>query len=139
MAFPTNSVHQVIVKGVGGDKANNVSMIANSTSGMVFLGTPFHGSPVAPFGKCISKLVSIFVDSDYKKPKVLEQKSEKLAELAESFAAALRQHLRERKEIRVSFFYETKKLCNFMVGPLYMILLHQLAPTHSHRKSIGRA
>ncbi|KAK2667209.1 protein of unknown function DUF676, lipase-like [Fusarium oxysporum f. sp. vasinfectum] len=107
----------MVIKGALGDGTDNPSLIANHTRGMVFLGTPFHGSPVAPWGKAISSMVSVIHATDSQKVKDLEQKSEKLQILAESFASALHQRIRDKKEIRVAFFHETKKLHGFMVVP----------------------
>ncbi|KAJ4018867.1 hypothetical protein NW761_014936 [Fusarium oxysporum] len=57
----------MVVKGALGDGTDNPSLIANHTRGMVFLGTPFHGSPVAPWGKAISSMVSIIHATDSQK------------------------------------------------------------------------
>ena len=117
----------MVVKGALGDAASNPSTIANNTRGMVFLGTPFHGSPVAPWGKAISSMVSAIIKTDPQKVKDLDQKSEKLKILAESFASALNQRIRDSKEIRVAFFHETKKLHGFLVSrqATYPSLLRQ--------------
>ncbi|RSL58869.1 hypothetical protein CEP54_007590 [Fusarium duplospermum] len=106
-----------VVKGALGDGTDNSSMIANHTRGIVFLGTPFHGSPAAPWGKTISTMVSIIHETDSQKVKDLKQKSEKLQILAESFASALHQRIRDNNEIRVAFFNETKKLHGVLVVP----------------------
>ncbi|RSM04795.1 hypothetical protein CDV31_009886 [Fusarium ambrosium] len=108
---------QMVVKGALGDGTDNTSIIANHTRGMVFLGAPFHGSPAAPWGKAISTMVSIIHDTDSQKVKDLKQKSEKLQILAESFASALHQRIRDKNEIRVAFFNETKKLHGVLVVP----------------------
>ncbi|RSM09324.1 hypothetical protein CEP52_004134 [Fusarium oligoseptatum] len=107
----------MVVKGALGDGTDNTSIIAKHTRGMVFLGTPFHGSPAAPWGKAISTMVSIIHDTDSQKVKDLKQKSEKLQILAESFASALHQRIRDKNEIRVAFFNETKKLHGVLVVP----------------------
>ncbi|KAI8716899.1 hypothetical protein NCS52_00984500 [Fusarium sp. LHS14.1] len=85
-------------------------------SSMVFLGTPFHGSPAALWGKAISTMVSIIQGTDSQKVKDLKQKSEKLQILADSFASALHQRIRDNNEIRVAFFNETKKLHGVLVS-----------------------
>ncbi|EEU38687.1 uncharacterized protein NECHADRAFT_83088 [Fusarium vanettenii 77-13-4] len=107
----------MVVKGALGDGTDNASLIASHTRGMVFLGTPFHGSPAAPWGKAISTMVSIIHDADSQKVKDLKQKSEKLQILADSFASALHQRIRDNNEIRVAFFNETKKLHGVLVVP----------------------
>lgn len=111
----------MLVKSALGDGTDNSSLIANHTRGMVFLGTPFHGSPAAPWGKSISRMVSVVHATDSQKVKDLDQKSEKLQILAESFASALHQRIRDNKEVRVAFFNETKKLHGFLVSQLCLI------------------
>ncbi|KAF5583303.1 uncharacterized protein FSUBG_13161 [Fusarium subglutinans] len=106
-----------LFKGALGDGTDNPSLITDKTRGMVFLGTPFYGSPVASWGKIISSMVNIIHATDPQKVKDLDQKSEKLHILAESFASALHQRIRDKKEIRVAFFHETKKLHGFLVVP----------------------
>lgn len=105
-----------MVKGSVGDSAGNSFIIASNTRGMVFLGTPFHGSPVAPWAKIISTMLSAIHETDTRKIKDLDQKSDKLKILAESFAMTLNQRIRDNKEIRVSFFHETKSLHGSLVG-----------------------
>lgn len=112
----------MIVKGALGDGTDNASLIANHTRGMIFLGTPFHGSPVAPWGKAISTMVSIIHATDSQKVKDLDQKSEKLRILAESFASALHQRIRGNKEVRVAFLNETKKLHGVLVSQPSLII-----------------
>ncbi|KFH47803.1 Protein SERAC1-like protein [Hapsidospora chrysogenum ATCC 11550] len=107
----------MVVKSVLGDRTDNFSIISNNIRGIVFLGTPFYGSPVAPWGKAISSMVSVLHKTDTQKVKDLDQKSEKLKILAESFASALHQRIRDTKEIRVAFFHETKKLHGVLVVP----------------------
>ncbi|KAI1167164.1 Alpha/Beta hydrolase protein [Nemania serpens] len=108
---------QAMVKGSVGDSAGNSFIIASNTRGMVFLGTPFHGSPVAPWAKIISTMLSAIHETDTRKIKDLDQKSDKLKILAESFAMTLNQRIRDNKEIRVSFFHETKSLHGSLIVP----------------------
>ena len=108
-----------------GDGTDNSSTIANNTRGMVFLGTPFYGSPVAPWAKTISTMLSVIHETDTQKIKDLDQKSDKLKILAESFATTLHQRIRDNKEIRVSFFHETKKLHGSLVGQQTTLLASQ--------------
>lgn len=117
-----------------GDRADNPAIIANNTRGMVFLGTPFYGSPVAPWAKIISTMLSVILETDTRKIKDLDRKSDKLKILAESFAATLHQHIKDNKEIRVSFFHETKKLHGSLVGRKTTLLASQFLTS-----SLGRA
>ena len=106
----------MIVKGALAAESDNIAIISNNARGMVFLGTPFHGSPVAPYFKTLSNMVSILHQTHTQKVKDLEQKSEKLRILAESFSSALHQRIRADKEVRVAFFHETKKLRGLLVS-----------------------
>jgi len=108
---------QLVVKGALGAETDNVAIVSNNTRGMIFLGTPFHGSPIAPLAKVFSRMVSVLRNTHTQKVKDLEQKSEKLRILAESFASALHQRIRDNKEIRVAFFHETKTLNGVLVVP----------------------
>ncbi|KAK4248315.1 Alpha/Beta hydrolase protein [Corynascus novoguineensis] len=108
---------QLVVKGALAGETDNIAIISNNTRGMIFLGTPFHGSPIAPFAKVFSSMVSVLHKTHTQKVKDLEQKSEKLRILAESFASALNQRIRENQEIRVAFFHETKKYLGVLVVP----------------------
>jgi hypothetical protein len=83
---------------------------------MVFLGTPFHGSPMAPLAKVFSGMVSVLHRTHTQKVKDIEQKSEKLQILAESFSSALRQRIKDNREIQVAFFHETKRLYGVLVS-----------------------
>lgn len=99
-----------------GDGTDNFSTIANNTRGIVFLGTPFYGSPVAPWGTTISRMVSVIRETDTQKIKDLDRKSEKLKTLADSFASVLRQRIRGDRELRIAFFHETKKFRGALVS-----------------------
>ena len=83
---------------------------------MVFLGTPFHGSPVAPLAGVFSSMVSVLHRTHTQKVKDLKQKSEKLQILGESFATVLHQRIRNNKEIQVAFFHEMKRLHGVLVS-----------------------
>ncbi|KAL2193432.1 hypothetical protein P885DRAFT_45295 [Corynascus similis CBS 632.67] len=107
----------LVVKGALAGETDDIAIISKNTRGMIFLGTPFHGSPIAPFAKVFSSMVSVLHKTHTQKVKDLEQKSEKLRILAESFASALNQRIRENQEIRVAFFHETKKYLGVLVVP----------------------
>lgn len=83
---------------------------------MVFLGTPFYGSPAATWAKTLSVMLSALHDADAQKVKDLDQKSDKLKILAEAFAVALHQRIKDNKEIGVAFFHETKTYYGALVS-----------------------
>ena len=92
-----------------------VSLIAKKTRGMVFLGTPFYGSPVAGWAEILRRMASIFWESNRLKIKDLEENSEKLKILAENFAKVLLQRVTNQTAIYVYFFNETRKSYGQMV------------------------
>jgi pimeloyl-ACP methyl ester carboxylesterase len=105
---------QLAVKGTLGAGSDNATVIASNTRGMVFLGTPFHGSAIAPLAGVFG---GMYHRSQTQRVKDLEQKSEKLRRLAEPFASVLQQRMRNRSELQVAFFHETKKVHGAMVVP----------------------
>jgi hypothetical protein len=100
---------------------------------MVFLGTPFHGSPVAPLAEVFSSMVSVLHRTHTQKVKDLKQKSEKLQILGESFATVLHQRIRNNKEIQVAFFHETKRLHGLLVSVQRESDPHTLDPSAPSR------
>ena len=100
-------LNQAIVKGASGVSTDNPSIIANNTQGIVFLGTPFHGSPSAKYMEILRRVIQVFHSTNAKKIHDLKEKSEKLEILVEAFASRLRQRLSDGKELGVYFFCET--------------------------------
>ncbi|SPO07258.1 uncharacterized protein DNG_09952 [Cephalotrichum gorgonifer] len=108
---------QIIVKGALGDGADSMSIIANNTRGIVFLGTPFQGTRVAPWGKIVNAIASVTRKDPTQKVESPDQKSEMLNTLVNSFASVLHQRKRDKREITVTFFHETKKLHGNWIVP----------------------
>ena len=84
----------------GGDYEDIVS----STSGIVFLGTPFRGSPASTWGTIITRCTSALgLGSHTVLLKTLEEHSERLDLLLSDFLVISKQF-----DIRLLCFYETK-------------------------------
>ena len=66
-------------------------------------------------GKILSAMLSAIHDTDTRKIKDLDQKSDKLKILAEAFAETLHQRIRDNREIGVAFFHETKSYYGSLV------------------------
>lgn len=86
---------------------DNAFIIANRIRGIVFLGTPFHGSPTAKYMEVLRRMIDLFHNTNPRKISDLKERSEKLEILVEAFARRLRQRLSEGKELGVFFFSET--------------------------------
>ncbi|CAG8393429.1 unnamed protein product [Penicillium salamii] len=84
--------------------------ILSSVRGLIFLGTPFRGSPKAPFATAIEKILSHFCDTTPKTITDLEKDSENLKQISTNFSTLLRERLESRKEkpIQIACFFETK-------------------------------
>lgn len=108
---------QAIVKGASGVSTDNSYTIANNTQGIIFLGTPFHGSPSAKYMEVLRRVIRVFHSTNAKKIHDLKERSEKLEVLVEAFANRLRQRLSDGKELGVYFFCETLTTHSVLVVP----------------------
>jgi hypothetical protein len=94
---------------------DNMSMIAKYIQGMIFLGTPFHGSPLASWGEHLRRIIAVFTHTNKNLIRDL-QDSDKLRDLAAAFAEVLGKREEQAENIRVAFFYETLPYMAFNVG-----------------------
>ncbi|RDW66546.1 hypothetical protein BP6252_10181 [Coleophoma cylindrospora] len=108
---------QTIVNGASGVPTDNAFTIANRTRGIVFLGTPFHGSPTAKYMEVLRRVIDVFHNTNSRKINDLKERSEKLEILVEAFARRLRQRLSEGKELGVFFFSETLPIHGHVIVP----------------------
>lgn len=91
--------------------------IEGSTSGIVFLGTPHHGSDLAKWGFFFSSLLNLAKPTNCAAVKLLRKDSEVLVDLQEDFHTLLERRKDERNRITVVCFYETLLTCKFWVVP----------------------
>ncbi|KAF4451369.1 hypothetical protein F53441_5635 [Fusarium austroafricanum] len=92
----------------------NLQDIVNSTRGVIFLGTPHHGSSRAKIGELVSRLVGVIMETNSDIVQVLPRDSEVLARIQDSFQALLMTRRKdEASMIDITCFYEelpTKRL-----------------------------
>lgn len=100
-------------------KGENTEVIARLTRGMIFIGTPFRGSPAAVWAERFRAVFYAFGESNKAILLDLKTKSDALRFLGNAFPAVLRKrdlsdHPEER--IEVAFFLEELKTSGMMVG-----------------------
>lgn len=86
--------------------------IADRTIGTLFLGTPFHGSSKAKYGRLAVNILSYFMPAAGQNIKDLEERSEKLASINDAFAKFLKERDRSRTKpfLEVACFFEDESL-----------------------------
>ncbi|KAH7173733.1 uncharacterized protein B0J16DRAFT_294087 [Fusarium flagelliforme] len=81
--------------------------IANLTRGVIFLGTPHHGSSLAKIGELVSRSVGMIKNTNSDIVQVLTRDSEVLARIVDSFQALVMTRSRnEGNTIEITCFYE---------------------------------
>ncbi|KAM0554742.1 hypothetical protein ACHAPJ_006814 [Fusarium lateritium] len=81
--------------------------IVNSTRGVIFLGTPHHGSSLAKIGELVSRSVGVIKETNSDIVQVLTRDSEVLARIQDSFQALLMARSKdETSMIEITCFYE---------------------------------
>ncbi|GKU16015.1 unnamed protein product [Fusarium langsethiae] len=81
--------------------------IANFTRGVIFLGTPHHGSNLAKMGELVSRSVGMIKDTNSDIVQVLTPDSEVLARIKDSFQALIMTRSKnETNTIEITCFYE---------------------------------
>ena len=100
-------------------KLERIRQIEASTSGIVFLGTPHHGSDLAKWGVFFSSLLNLAKTTNRAAVKLLRKDSEVLGDLQEDFHTLLerRKEKDTKNRITVVCFYETLLTCKFWVVP----------------------
>ena len=88
---------------------------------MVFLGTPFRGSRHAKWANILQNIAHAFHETQSKKIKDLETRSDKLKILAEAFPDVISKRKIEGPKIGVMFCFETRKMT--VVGRLFSTLV----------------
>ncbi|KAI6777054.1 hypothetical protein HG530_000999 [Fusarium avenaceum] len=81
--------------------------IVNFTRGIIFLGTPHHGSSLAKFGELVSRSVGLLKETNSDIVQVLTRDSEVLARIQDSFQALLMTRSKDESSmIEITCFYE---------------------------------
>ncbi|QPC71750.1 hypothetical protein HYE68_002502 [Fusarium pseudograminearum] len=85
----------------------HIQDIANFTRGVIFLGTPHHGSSLAKMGELVSRSVGLIKDTNSDIVQVLTPDSEVLARINDSFQAlVIKRSRNESNTIEITCFYE---------------------------------
>ncbi|SPJ74909.1 uncharacterized protein FTOL_04640 [Fusarium torulosum] len=81
--------------------------IVNFTRGVIFLGTPHHGSSLAKFGELVSRSVGLVKETNSDIVQVLTRDSEVLARIQDGFQALLMTRSKDESSmIEITCFYE---------------------------------
>ncbi len=86
---------------------NDAQAIADDTCGIIFLGTPHHGSPVSVAGAIATSLTG-FLGSSNTLLLSLRNHQDKLADLERRFRTCMEQKENRRQKTRIVSFHETK-------------------------------
>ena len=81
--------------------------ILEATHGIIFLGTPHHGSGLARCAEMLAKLISLIKQTNYEILQVLKSDSEVLARIQNSFHTMVRARNQEGiQPIEITCFFE---------------------------------
>ena len=89
-----------------GSAERHIRQIAHCVAGIIFLGTPHHGSDLAAWGKLGTNIARIAQQPNSCLVAVLKPGSETLASVQNSFHNLLRLRKNEGTEIDITCFYE---------------------------------
>jgi hypothetical protein len=84
----------------------HLKQLEQYTIGIVFLGTPHHGSDLAAWAVVCAKFVSRFKDTNLEILNVLKPESEVLRDTQDEFGQLLESRKYEDRKIHITCFYE---------------------------------
>jgi hypothetical protein len=84
----------------------HLKQLERYTTGIVFLGTPHHGSDLAAWATVCGKLVKSFKDTNVDILNVLRPESEVLRDTQDEFGQLLESRKSEGRKINITCFYE---------------------------------
>jgi hypothetical protein len=96
----------------GGDKAaqgNSIHSISEKVVGMLFLGTPFYGSPGATWADSFRKIIALIRETDRNTLEGLKLDSQILQSLRDGFPQAIQRRGKSDSKIGVSYCFEKLK------------------------------
>ena len=99
---------QVIYAGNGAAEGDSINLIARMTRGMIFLGTPFHGSKIAGWGEVVRRIYNLVQKTDQNTLKYLTLDSKEPRDLRLGFPRIIRERNSTADKIAVVFFFEKK-------------------------------
>ena len=107
----------------GGDKAasgNSIRSISEKVVGMLFLGTPFYGSPTATWGESFRRVLDLVrMESDRNTLRNLAPDSQVLKHLCDGFPEAIQKRGESDAKIGVSYCFEKLKTYGVVSAHLY--------------------
>lgn len=114
---------QALVHGDQRSENSAAERIARNLRGMLFMGTPFKGSPAAKLAEIARRILELFkVDTQPQTLKLLGVDSERLDELTRAFASVLgkrRSSNEPSNRLQAFFFYEQCKTGFIQVSPAF--------------------
>ena len=99
---------QVVYGGEGVAETDSINSIARMIKGMIFLGTPFHGSKIAGWGEVVRRIFQLVKETDQNTLKYLKPDSKELKDLRLGFPEVIRKRNQSPAKIAVVFFFERK-------------------------------
>lgn len=88
-------------------RESHLQKILQCTRGIIFLGTPHHGSGLARWAKMLAKSMGFFKQTDPKILQVLQNDSEVIARIQDSFHAMVRARNQDKMQpIEITYFFE---------------------------------
>jgi protein SERAC1 len=97
---------QVIVSGDRAAAEHDIGDIARNIKGMIFLGTPFGGSPKAKWGELVRRVWSVVKATDKNTLQTLKADSYDLKNLRDAFPDIIQKRNTLPERIGIVFFYE---------------------------------
>ncbi|KAF2035728.1 hypothetical protein EK21DRAFT_84144 [Setomelanomma holmii] len=105
----------------GGDQAgsgDSIHAISSKIIGMLFLGTPFYGSPSATWAESFRRVLGLVLkDTDQNTLKALAPDSQLLKSLRDGFPEAIRKRNESDAKVKVRFCFEKWKTQGILVVP----------------------
>jgi hypothetical protein len=95
--------------------------VERCTIGIVFLGTPHHGSDLASWAAVCAKIAKKFKDTNVEIVNTLKPESEVLRDTQDEFGQLLESRKNEGRKIQITCFYE--ELGMSVVGQVMLIQL----------------
>lgn len=99
----------------------HLKQLERHTIGIVFLGTPHHGSDLASWAAVCVKIAKKFKDTNLEIVNALKPESEVLRDTQDEFGQLLESRKNEGRKIQITCFYE--ELAMSVVGPVVLIQL----------------
>ncbi|PGH08671.1 hypothetical protein AJ79_05953 [Helicocarpus griseus UAMH5409] len=121
-------------------RSSRLRDIETHTRGIVFLGTPHHGSDLAKWGGILTELANLANPANRGVVKVLQKDSDMLADLRNGFHNVVEKRKMEGNPIQLCCFYETLPLFNSLVVPKYSAVIsgEDQFPIHKNHKDMTK-